>query len=195
MYHLRRSHAFTLIELMVVILIIATFASIVVPAYGRYWVGVRLQAKAAEIQDLFAYAREQAVTQDTTATLTFHPQGQVFTLTFDPAPPPSDAPVALATPNASGDNGTNSASQIPPREVDMGNEFAIKNFQAGPSASAPASGVNNANSQSNNQGDDIHFQGDGTTLEHAEFMMVNPSGSSIHMVLWPATGRLTVEEP
>ncbi|HLV80780.1 MAG TPA: prepilin-type N-terminal cleavage/methylation domain-containing protein [Chthonomonadaceae bacterium] len=189
---LRRSHAFTLIELMVVILIIATFASIIVPAYARYWTGVRLQAKAAEIRDLFAYAREQAVQQDTTATLTFHPQTQVFTLTFDPAPPPSDAPAALSSADASGANRSGQATQLPPREVDMGDAFAIRGFQAGSSSSAPAA---SAADNTNGQEDGIHFQGDGTTLEHAEFTLVNPSGDSVHMVLWPATGRLTVEEP
>ncbi|HZT42072.1 MAG TPA: prepilin-type N-terminal cleavage/methylation domain-containing protein [Chthonomonadaceae bacterium] len=187
---LRRSKAFTLIELMVVILIIATVASIVVPAYARYWTGVRLQAKAAEIRDLFAYAREQVVMHDTTATLTFHPQEQTFTLAFDPAPPPSTGPAALASADTSGNSGASAPSQPASREVAMGDAFAIRNFQAG---------SNSGNSQpgsagsSNSQGDDIHFQGDGTTLEHAEFTLVNPSGSSVHMVLWPAAGRLTVE--
>jgi prepilin-type N-terminal cleavage/methylation domain-containing protein len=186
MLYLRQNRAFTLIELLVVILLIAVMASVVVPSYSRFLAKSRFEGTTRDIQDLFAYAREKAITQDTTATLTYDPQSETFTVMVTPPPPQTDQPVALTT----GDNqeAAMGAVQEPPRTVQLNPQFSIAQFASsenGSGSGAPNGGQGNFT--------EIHFRGDGTS-DGAEIALVSETGYSAKMILWPSTSRLTLED-
>lgn len=183
----RALRAFTLIELLVVILIIAAVSSVIVPAYVRFWAGVRFRGQATEIQDLFAYAREQAIQRDAVTTLTFDPQGQVFAVASPPLPPDTGSSANQSNSQNNADSGNMADTQDPgvSRVVQVGNEFRVVGFTA--AQNRQQSGGDNSAAPT------LHFQGDGT-VEGAEFSLISQSGDSMHMVVWPGTGRLTVED-
>jgi prepilin-type N-terminal cleavage/methylation domain-containing protein len=164
--------AFTLIEVLVVIIIIAVMVAVVVPSYTGLYARARFDSATKEVQDVFAYARERAVSTDTTVTLAFDQSNETFVVHTDPAPPISDAPVALQTDAGAG------TAQEPPHIVSLSDEFRVASFQAGGQAIGPPQ---------------VRFRGDGTS-DQAEMLLVNRDGRSAHLVLWPATGRMTQED-
>src|SRR5689334_7855761 len=120
---------FTLIELLVVILIMAVMVSVVVPSYGRFLQKTRFDTTRMEIVDLLAWAREQAVSRDTTATLAFDPQSETFVVTVTPPPPQADMPVALT--QTQQDQDVINALAVEPRAVHLQQEYAVTDFQSG----------------------------------------------------------------
>lgn len=179
-FHLRR--AFTLIELMVVILLIAVMASIVVPAYSRFYAKSQFENTARQVQDIFAFAREQAIFRDTTVTVTYAPQNHAFLAQVAPPQPQTDLPVALLSgdsPNggmASGGESQKSYQMDP--DVNIG-AFSVSN---NPNSSTGADG--------SGSGTVLHFLSDGT-VESATLTITSADGHVAQFQLWPATGRLS----
>src|SRR5215467_9253360 len=120
----RRDRAFTLIELLIVIIIIAVMASAVVPAWAKFWARAQFDAKTREIQDVFAYAREQAITNDTPSTVRFDPQSATLTVTITQPPPVTDQPAAFGA----AENPDAARTSAAPYIVPLGEDFVISEF-------------------------------------------------------------------
>lgn len=73
----RRSdmHGFTLIELMITLVLLTIAVSIAVPSFTFLVQKTRLQSKADDLVRLLQYARGEAVTRRTTATITVDDDG------------------------------------------------------------------------------------------------------------------------
>ncbi len=172
----RRSSAFTLIELIVVIIIIAIMSSVVVPAYARFWERTHFDVAVGAVKDLFAYAREQAVANDTTATVAFDSQNEALVAVVMPQAPPTDQPVALAE----ADNSDTQPGLLPPplrRVLSLGTEMAITRFATGVGDGKPV----------------VRFRGDGT-CDGAEITLVSANGYATHLFVSPATGRVLMDD-
>jgi prepilin-type N-terminal cleavage/methylation domain-containing protein len=180
--------AFTLIELLIVIIIIAVMAAVVIPSYIRYLSHVRFQGKVREVQDIFGYAREQAVALNTTVTLHFDQQLECFTAEVTPPSPINDEPTSFVSAESSDTSTTQSAPA--PRTVQLDpsesvGEFSISGALAGTSSSttAPSSPTSPT---------DLHFLEDGT-VEGMTMTVSNSEGAYASFTLWPSTSRLTMD--
>ncbi len=179
-FHLRR--AFTLIELMVVILLIAVMASIVVPAYSRFYAKSQFENTARQVQDIFAFAREQAIVRDTTVTVTYDPQNHAFLAQAAPPEPQTDLPVALSATDSP--NGGMTAGGESQKSYQMDPDVSIGAFSV---SSNPNSGTDAGGSGSGNK---LHFLSDGT-VESATLTITSADGNRAQFQLRPATGRLS----
>lgn len=169
----RRLPGFTLIELLVVIIIIAITSTVIVPAYARFWDRTRFDFALSGFQDMFVYAREQAILNDTTALLAYDPQSGTLTVAVQPTLPQADQPLALSQ---ASDLEAVSAAAPAPRTFQLGEEFALARFTTGGEA-----------------GTTLRFRSDGT-CEGAEALLISQAGYAAHLLVSPATGRVTVED-
>jgi prepilin-type N-terminal cleavage/methylation domain-containing protein len=180
--HLRR--AFTLIELMVVILMIAVMAGVVVPAYNHFFAKAQFEASARQVQDIFAFAREQAIDRSTTVTVTYDPQNHAFVAQTAPPAPQTDVPVALA--NTINPDGTPAQSGETQKMARLDGNVNVTAFSVSTNPNITAIGV--ASGPGN--GNQLHFLPDGT-VEGATLALASGDGYTAQFQLWPATGRLT----
>jgi prepilin-type N-terminal cleavage/methylation domain-containing protein len=178
----RLRRAFTLIELMVVILMIAVMAGIVVPAYSRFNAKAGFENTARQVQDIFAFAREQAILHDTTVTVTYDPQNHAFLAQVAPAQPQSDMPVALSG-SVNSDGVATQAGETQKR-FQMDPDVAVGSFSV---SSNPSAAPGSSSSPGGNQ---LHFLSDGT-VEGATLALTSADGYTAQYQLWPATGRLS----
>lgn len=190
MVPLRR--AFTLIELIVVIVMIAIMASVIVPAYGRFYAKSKFEQAAQQVQDIFSYAREQAITRDTTVTVRYDSSRHAFTAQI--APPlqtqtQADLPVALSGKvNA---DGTAMQSGETERSARLNDETTVTSFSVG---SNPTN-TQTTGSSAPGSGNQLHFQSDGT-VENATLELAGADGANVAKYqLWPASGRISRVDP
>src|SRR5437764_366826 len=89
-----RSNAFTLLELMLVMTIIAIISATVIPTFRAFAIGRNSKNTASDIIGLANYARTQAAAEGRTYRLNFDPPSGVFWLTAQNAgvfaPPSND---------------------------------------------------------------------------------------------------------
>ena len=88
--------AFTLIELITIIVIIAVTAGILVPSFTGYYNHSKFNGVVRDIRDLLAEAHDRAISKDTTTRITFDAGRQLFDLQVTPPLPPTDLPVVYA---------------------------------------------------------------------------------------------------
>jgi type II secretion system protein H len=81
-----RRRAFTLLELIMVMVVICTVLAIAAPNMRGFWAGMRHRDSANEVCALTQYARSQAISDGTTYRLNIDPNGKQFSLTMlDPS--------------------------------------------------------------------------------------------------------------
>ena len=80
-----QSSAFTLLELIVVLIILSIIAALVAPSMRQFTVGQNTQDAADQIVVLTRYARTQAITQGTNYRLNFDADGGAYWLTSSTA--------------------------------------------------------------------------------------------------------------
>ena len=184
----RQKKGFTLIEMVVVIIIVAVVTAMLVPAYSRYYVRQRFDASVGDVQDAFAYAREQALAKDAPVTLVYDAQSDSFAINLSPLPPPSDQPVSF--PDMSADNATLTQA----RSIRLDRNVSITGFTSTNTSLDSVSG-GGASRNSNGRGaTSVHFRSDGTS-DGAELTVVDSAnGNMAHMVLQPGSGRLTRDD-
>ena len=179
------SAGFTLIEILIVIVIIAVMSAIAVPAYVRYLAHVRFQTKVRQVQDIFAYAREQAVTRDSTVTLRFDKGTAMFTVEFTPPSQLSDQPAAF---NAGDITQSSNGQTNNTKNVQLDPEQTVLQYTVSEGTNAPAKPASKLQTGSN----DLHFLSDGT-VEGLDMTMAQNDGRRAHLQLMPSTGRLMLE--
>lgn len=179
---------FTLIEMVVVIIIAAVMAAVVVPAYNHFYIRQRFDSSLQDVEAVFAYAKELAISQDAPVTLMFDPQRETFTVNASSQKPPIDQPSAF--PDVQSNNETLSQTHVVPLE----NGIRITGFSttddsldsvSGPNAQPVAGGGRGATS--------VHFRPDGTS-DGATLTVIDPINNySAHLTLQPGTARLVVD--
>jgi Tfp pilus assembly protein FimT len=176
---MKAAKAFTLIEMLVLIIIIAVFAAAVVPSYSRMFARTRFENDVREVRDLFAHARERAIARDTTAQLMFDAQTQTFAVMVNAAPPPTDQPIAFADDPQI----MNAASQSePPKGYTLPADVRVESFAVGGTGGNAGTGSSA-----------IRFRSDGT-CDGAQLRMVSENGYTADLLLMPATGQIKVED-
>jgi prepilin-type N-terminal cleavage/methylation domain-containing protein len=176
-----RRRAFTLVELMVVILMIAVMASVLVPAYNRFYAKSQFENTARQVQDIFAFAREQAIVRDTTVTVAYDAQNHAFLAQVAPPHPQTDLPVALVATDSPNGGATQSGESQKSYQLDPDVNLGAFTVSSGPSSASGTAGGG---------GNHLHFLSDGT-VEGAMLTITSADGYSAQFQLWPATGRMT----
>ena len=170
--------AFTLIELITIIVIIAVAAGILVPSYSRYWNHTRFNGVVRDIRDVFAEAHDRAINKDTTTTVLFDPNNQLFDLQVTPPLPSTETPVALQQ---------EAGSNLDPGEhrgYALRGDFAVRSFRP---LTQPGQGVPAGSTGG------ITFHNDGTS-DGAEIVVSSSFGYNARILVLPSTGQITVEE-
>lgn len=176
--------AFTLIEILVIIIIIAVMASVAVPAYNRLFVRQRFWSTVDDIQSFFAQARSMAMDLDTTVTVTFDASSQSFVaVTSQPGAATADSPVALQSADTRAQENATAAGDR--TVLQLSPEFLVPTFHSGGEAQAPGLPPHNPM--------EVAFQGDGTA-DGLDMEVVSQSGYRAGLILLPATGRMVAEE-
>jgi prepilin-type N-terminal cleavage/methylation domain-containing protein len=78
-----KSHGFTLLELLIVVLIIALVLAVSYPALSRGSIALHLRTTARDVLNTFRYAREKAVTEQTGMRVTVDKENQKLILAND----------------------------------------------------------------------------------------------------------------
>lgn len=186
----RHLRCFTLIELLVVVIIIAVMAGVAVPAYSRLAAKTRFDSVVSEVQDLFGYAREQAVSKDTVVTLTYDAQGEVFMVNAVPSVPMLDLPTSEIGEMRNGTTSNNATIQSSvTRMVQLPVGYVVNFKTEGDMSDSSRAGGQQLGTGINA----VHFHGDGTS-DGAELMLMSRDGDT-DLKLSPATGRLKLVDP
>jgi len=184
-----RRRGFTLIEMIVVVIIVAVMASVLVPAYSKFYARQRFDSSVQDVQGAFAYARELSLQLDAPVTLNFDPQSETFAVDGSQLAPPVDQPSNF--PDVTSNNATLSQTHVVPldpgvRIVGFSTTDDSLDSVSGPNAQPTAGGGRGATS--------VHFRPDGTS-DGAELTVVDPvNGYSVHLTLQPATSRMLADQ-
>src|SRR5437899_2022414 len=90
-------HAFTLIEMLVLIIIIAVLSSVVVPAYARFHEKAKFHQGVQQMVEFLASAREEALKAGSDAVVRFDPQTEALAFSVETQTPNTDVPTAMQT--------------------------------------------------------------------------------------------------
>ena len=179
----QRRQAFTLIELIMIVIIIAVVSALVVPAYARYWSKAKFESSVHQIEEMLSDARDKAVELDTVTTVSFDKQSQTFMVMRLQPPPQTDQPSMMS--NSDQQNVLMSRNSVP-TSISLGGDIGVVQFQTGGSSSLP-------NSNSSGSTNQLRFNGDGTS-DGAHISLASKSGYTAEIMVWPANGRLARED-
>jgi prepilin-type N-terminal cleavage/methylation domain-containing protein len=109
-----RSHAFTLIEIMVVIGIMAIVMTMSVPMVYKIWRKEPMRTALSSVEEVLSNARARAILQNTRTEVIFHPKEGRFEISGGSAAPRSDSAASVGTeinPSPASDSGL--SGQLP----------------------------------------------------------------------------------
>ncbi|MGC8666735.1 MAG: pilus assembly FimT family protein [Chthonomonadales bacterium] len=164
--------AFTLIEMLVVIVIMAVFASVAVPQYSRMLARADFDAALQTVVEALDTAKDMAIRYGADSTVTFDAQTQGLTVSIPAPAPATDAPIVMQD--------QLSAQPLPePRVLNLGEKVMITNFQSfSDTGSVPGSASGAA----------IRFRDDGSS-SGGRLTIVSAEGYSAVVEVAPATGN------
>lgn len=176
---MRRTHAFTIVELITIIVIMMVVASITVPAWSRFHDRVVFERAVARVAAEVNAARESALREGADAFVRYDPQGNAIVVTTSGDVEDTDAPVALQE---------RGEVRRPAGERTTGllDDVAIAEFTsyAGLDGTPPSASAGQ---------DTIRFHDDGSS-DGGEIVVVSATGRVARIAVLPSTGRVIVEE-
>ncbi len=175
---LRPRRAFTLIEMVVVIIIIAVMASVAVPAYARLKERMQFSQSIQQAVEFFAWARQTAISTGADCTVHFDAQTETFTAMATPPPPQTDLPAAMQT---SAEQTQEQSSLTMQRGLSLGDKVAVQAFTVyGPDLGASGS----------QQQNDMTFHEDGSS-DGGKLLLVSSSGAAEEIDVASMTGQVS----
>ncbi len=199
----RGRSAFTMMELMLVMAILAAIAAMSWPAVSRAYEGLRLKKAGEQLQAAFGHARVQAMTSGVSQVFTFQPGTGQYTVsslqdgsettesdsaaassssaTISPSPSSTPAAAPAGSSVTTGDNGSGCVYQLPDGYLFAGSQRVLD------SRAATAESEISGNSTSSADTPPVLFYPDGTASE-AVVTISNPTGRSISVTLRGLTG-------
>lgn len=174
--------AFTLIELVVLIIIIAAISSVAVPAWSRFSERVEFEKSVRQIVDVFNWARAAAIQSGGQAVVRFDAQQGLFVATVEPPPTLTDAPVALQ------ERAEQTSLPSAPRVTMFSERLMVTEFR-----SMSASGSQPVSLGGSSAADEIRFYPDGSS-DAGTFTVISISGRRASVEIMPATGQPVIME-
>lgn len=183
--------AFTLIELVVVIIIIAVASAVLTPAYSRYLSHAQFDEKAEQVRNLFAWARQQALETGTQCTISLDDGGRSITATSQPGSQISDLPAVDANTTGSASALNQQTQTLPPvkRSVDLSKGYTMPQFMVEQESQFVSQPPSNGGPPQTSSASQIAFYTDGTS-DYATVSLSGASGFRSQWTLWPPTGEL-----
>ncbi len=177
-----RRRAFTLIELIVVIIIIAVVSSLTVPEYFKLHARAKFDRSTQSVIGILAYARDTAVQSGSDTIVRFDPSSETFTITLDQTDTGSDIPLALQQ------QSIDANVVIPPRMEGLGQDVGVTNFQV----LQPTGQIPTTMPQQQSTPGEFRFHGDGSS-DGVQFKLVSSDGYSANIAVAAATGKVSVK--
>ena len=173
-------NAFTLIEMLVLIIIIAVLCSVAVPAYARFHSKVKFQQAVQETVNVLAWARDQAIQSGADSTVRFDAQTATFHVAIETPASPTDSPTAME------ESGEQSAAPSPSRMLALSDDVAVTDFVVySPAVGALDSGMGAQH--------EIRFHEDGN-CDGARFLLRGTGNYAEVIEISPTSGRVTARD-
>jgi Tfp pilus assembly protein FimT len=172
--------AFTLIEMLVLIIIIAIISAIAVPAYARFLVQARFQNSVENTVSLLTWARDAAVQASSDSVVRFDSQTESFQVTVEAQSAPIDLPSAMQETQE-----TTPASTS--RGYKLGEDIAVTNFAVYDNGTDTSGGNTGASAT------ELRFHDDGSS-NGGRLTMVSMDGYSTAIEIAPVTGRVSTAD-
>ena len=170
--------AFTLIEMLVLIIIMVVLSAAVVPVYSRLRDRSAFDAYMGDLTGFFTQMRAIAVEEGCNVTVTFDPQSESFRATAETGDMSGDMPTSFE------DSGEGAPGMFE-RVFTLPGDFAITDLEVfGPEVYANASTAGG--------GTVIVFREDGT-CDGLRFTVVRDTGAGATVTVWPSTGLVEIE--
>jgi prepilin-type N-terminal cleavage/methylation domain-containing protein len=188
--------AFTLIEVVLVLAIVAVVAAMAWPAVQRLYAGRRVNSAADRVRSAWCQARVEAMRSGRTYAFRYEPGGDRFRTELQPDADPSASSAVTAGRSAGGTASaapTGGQSQpVEDQSLPEGVKFsadAACNRAASTSHTAPRS----ASGSTDGWSDPILFYPDGTTSD-VQLVLTSPRSLAIRMILRGMTGTVTIAD-
>ena len=176
---MRKRLAFTLIEMLVLIIILAMLSSVVVPASTRFYAKAKFQQSVQDIVGLLAYARSSAIESNTESVVRFDAQTDTFMVTRDSTTPAADVPSALQE--------SQDAAPIPESRISrLGDDIMVADFKS-------YDPTGDSNSSMGQKMAELRFHEDGSS-SGGQFVLRSMNGYAEIVEVAPMTGRATATD-
>ena len=176
-----RDRAFTLIEMITLLIIIAVLSAAAVPYYARLRDHADFQRAVGILQGELADARNAAIQAGADCIVRFDPQIDVFEVIVEVADPSADSPAAML----------DQSEQVhipPPRTVGLGEDIAVQEFR--PLINQDSQLTNSAENRALTE---IRFHEDGSS-DGGSIVLISPHGYGARLQIAPQTGAISVQQ-
>ena len=174
-------HAFTLIELIVVIIIMAVLSAVAVPSYTRLYARAKFDGSVQEVVSIFRWARETAVETGLDTTVRFDPQAAIFIASAQHPEPTTDAPTVVVEQQEE-----QTSQAFVPRTYEIGEDIAVSDFQSYRQSLGAAS-TDSAEAST------VRYRHDGS-CDGARFLLSSSGGHRAMLEIAAATGKPSIIE-
>jgi Tfp pilus assembly protein FimT len=117
-----RNNAFTLIEMIILIMIIAVMSSVAAPAFSRFHTRQKFRQVVEDVRSLLAGAQQSALQTGSDCIVQFNQQSEVFTAAVDNAEVVVDMPSAMQ-------ETAEHHQQVQPRVLRLPDSVGVSDFQ------------------------------------------------------------------